>query len=143
MIPTSERQARRGEAGSCLPTQSVLVRSFLAVVRTQPLTTLKLHYDGWLALPAGLRQTLDLKTGDRLVAELVDGTIVLRPAHGKQAPAEPEVTVGSVAVASAPAPSTEMTKPAKRPRGRPKTQTAGEPARQPELALDSAEAPFP
>ena len=45
------------------------------------MATLKLHYDGWLALPAGLRRTLDLKSGDRLVAELVDGAIVLRPAQ--------------------------------------------------------------
>src|SRR6187397_3005363 len=49
----------------------------------EPLATLKLHYDGWLTLPAGLRQMLDLKTGDRLQADLVDGTIVLRPVHGK------------------------------------------------------------
>ena len=44
------------------------------------MTTLKLHYQGWLALPAGLRQKLGLKSGDQLEAELVRGTIVLRPA---------------------------------------------------------------
>jgi AbrB family looped-hinge helix DNA binding protein len=42
--------------------------------------TLKLHYDGWIALPAGLRQALGLSSGDRLDAELVDGALVLRPA---------------------------------------------------------------
>ena len=42
--------------------------------------TLKLHYDGWMALPIGLRQTLGLNSGDRIEADLVDGTLVLRPA---------------------------------------------------------------
>ena len=42
--------------------------------------SIKLHYDGWLALPAGLRQALGLNSGDRLEADLVDGTLVLRPA---------------------------------------------------------------
>ena len=42
--------------------------------------TLKLHYDGWIALPIVLRQTLGLNTGDRIEVDLVDGTLVLRPA---------------------------------------------------------------
>ena len=42
--------------------------------------TLKLHYDGWIALPIGLRQTLGLNSGDRIEVDLVDGTLVLRPA---------------------------------------------------------------
>ncbi len=42
--------------------------------------TLKLHYDGWIALPIGVRQTLGLNSGDRIEADLVDGTLVLRPA---------------------------------------------------------------
>ena len=42
--------------------------------------TLKLHYDGWLLLPAALRRQLGLNSGDRLEVQLVDGTIVLRPA---------------------------------------------------------------
>jgi AbrB family looped-hinge helix DNA binding protein len=58
------------------------------------MATLKLHYEGWLALPAGLRHKLGLKSGDQLEAELVRGTIVLRRA-GRSAspqvlPAEPE-----------------------------------------------------
>ena len=43
------------------------------------MTTLKLHYDGWLALPAALRRELGLDKGAALEVELVDGTIVLRP----------------------------------------------------------------
>jgi AbrB family looped-hinge helix DNA binding protein len=44
------------------------------------MSTLKLHYESWLALPAGFRQKLGLKSGDRLEAELAGGTITLRPA---------------------------------------------------------------
>ena len=44
------------------------------------MTTIKLHYDGWLTLPAGLRQTLGLNSGDRIEVTLVDGTLVLWPA---------------------------------------------------------------
>ncbi|MFZ1425632.1 MAG: hypothetical protein WAS21_02550 [Geminicoccaceae bacterium] len=83
------------------------------------MTTLKLHYDGWLALPADLRHMLDLKTGDRLRAELVDGAIVLRPTQVKRAPAEPEPVAeipGGVAAAAV----DSMAVPVKRPRGRPR-----------------------
>ena len=41
--------------------------------------TLKLHYDGWLMLPVGLRQALGLNSGDRLETELVDGTLIAAP----------------------------------------------------------------
>ena len=58
------------------------------------MATLKLHHEGWLALPAGLRQKLGLKSGDQLEAELVRGTIVLRPAGRPTSPSgrpdEPE-----------------------------------------------------
>ena len=53
------------------------------------MTTLKLHHDGWRALPAGLRRKLGLKSGDRLEAELVGGTVVLRPAAAAFRQAEP------------------------------------------------------
>ena len=49
------------------------------------MSTLKLHYDGWIALPAALRQTLGLNSGDRVEAEVVDGALVLRPASGARA----------------------------------------------------------
>ena len=48
--------------------------------------TLKLHYQGWVALPAALRQQLGLNSGDRLEVDLVDGTIVLRPAATTKRP---------------------------------------------------------
>ena len=80
---------------------------------------LKLHYDGWLTLPADLRRLLDLETGDRLQAELVDGAIVLRPASAKRAPAQPEPATGvqgGVVAAAA----DNLAAPVKRPRGRPR-----------------------
>jgi bifunctional DNA-binding transcriptional regulator/antitoxin component of YhaV-PrlF toxin-antitoxin module len=43
---------------------------------------LKLHFDGWVALPENFRRKLGLERGDDLEAELVDGTIVLRPSKG-------------------------------------------------------------
>ena len=84
---------RRGSQGFALPPPDQ--SHDLSIFRTESLATLKLHYDGWLALPAGLRRTLDLKTGDRLVAELVEGAIVLRPAKGTRAPTDPEAAIES------------------------------------------------
>ena len=67
------------------------------------MTTLKLHYDGWLALPAALRRKLGLDKGAMLEVELVDGTIVLRPSSEGQRSAvgrEREATEPPVALAS-------------------------------------------
>ena len=83
------------------------------------MTTLKLHYDGWLTLPAGLRDRLGLKTGDYLQAELVDGAIVLRPTHGKRVAAEPEPAAGMPVGATAAA-ADAVAAPVRRPRGRPR-----------------------
>jgi AbrB family looped-hinge helix DNA binding protein len=49
------------------------------------MTLVRIHYDGWLALPATFRQALRLETGDQLEVELVGGTIVLRPPAGQGA----------------------------------------------------------
>ncbi len=84
---------------------------------------LKLHYDGWLALPAGLREKLGLKSGDRLEAELVGGTVVLRPAAAVRRQAEPEAKASAPPAAAAPAASSvEAATPAKRRPGRSKVQ---------------------
>jgi bifunctional DNA-binding transcriptional regulator/antitoxin component of YhaV-PrlF toxin-antitoxin module len=73
-------------------------------------TTLKLHYDGWLALPADFRRKLGLGKGQALEAQLVGGTIVLRPAGMKAVEAvevevepEPAPAVMEPAAAEAPA----------------------------------------
>jgi bifunctional DNA-binding transcriptional regulator/antitoxin component of YhaV-PrlF toxin-antitoxin module len=102
------------------------------------MATLKLHYEGWLALPAGLRQKLGLVTGDRLEAELVDGAIVLRPTAGAQRSAEPEEMVEPPAAA---APSVLAATPVKRPRGRPRKAQAVE--HEPKLMPDVPAEPLP
>ena len=103
--------------------------AFAEFLKGQAMPRLKVHYDGWIALPAGLRQQLKLNSGDRLDAQLVAGAIVLRPASAKRAPAEPEQAIEPPAVTSAPAPSLETAVPQKRPRGRPrKVQTTERPS---------------
>jgi len=108
-------------------------------------TILKLHYDGWLALPAALRLELGLDKEAELELELVDGTIVLRPSGEGQGSAagrgrkatEPPVNLASAAPLSPradtpaaregdggrkgpdPNPPDQASRP-KRPRGRPR-----------------------
>ena len=84
------------------------------------MVTLKLHYDGWLVLPAGLRRALELESGDRLKAELVDGAIVLRPAKGKRPATRPEKVAEPPVAVSVPTSLPEPPAVAKRPRGRPR-----------------------
>jgi antitoxin component of MazEF toxin-antitoxin module len=43
------------------------------------MSTVKLHYDGWIRLPVSLCQALGLGAGDRLAAELADRALTLRP----------------------------------------------------------------
>ena len=55
------------------------------------MSTIQMRYDGWLTLPAAVRQKLGLGTGDRLELELVGDTVVLRRARRSSA-AEPATT---------------------------------------------------
>ena len=82
--------------------------------------TLKLHYDGWLALPVRLRQALGLTSGDRLEADLVDGTLVLRPA-GRSRGSAPDTAVPATVQATAMLPPTADPVPVRRRPGRPRT----------------------
>ena len=76
------------------------------------MTVVRIHDDGWLALPAAFRRTLGLGTNAVLEAELVDGTIVLRPATATRAKSpteieleeasEPSTVIVAPAVATAP-----------------------------------------
>src|SRR5689334_2134682 len=50
---------------------------------------LKVRFDGWLALPAAFRRQLGVEPGDELEAELVGGTVVLRPVRGRAGAGEP------------------------------------------------------
>jgi AbrB family looped-hinge helix DNA binding protein len=96
------------------------------------MATLKVHYEGWVSLPSALRQRLGLGSGDRLEAELVDGTIVLRPATKGRHPArreegEEEAADPAATGASGMLPLTTTAVPAKRKPGRPrKAVDAGE-----------------
>jgi antitoxin component of MazEF toxin-antitoxin module len=81
---------------------------------------LKVHFDGWLALPAHFRQQLGLASGAELEAELADGSIVLRPAGATSAtPAGAEG--GALTAAAVPAPSVLAAAPGPE-------EAAGEPA---------------
>ena len=105
------------------------------------MSTLKLHYDGWLVLPTGLRNALELESGDRLNAELVDGAIVLRPAKGKRPSSGLEKIAELPVAVLVPTSLPEAPAVAKRPRGRPRKVPVA-PA-QAELLLGPAEAPLP
>ena len=59
------------------------------------MSTVRLNYDGWLALPATVRQRLGLITGDRLDLELVDGVITLRPRRARSHLGSPTVTTAT------------------------------------------------
>ena len=91
----------------------------------QRMPTLKLHYDGWLALPAGLRQKLGLNSGDRVEAELVDGGLVLRPVARTRSPAPARAPAGPPAVSAAKTlPLAPDAAPARRKPGRPRKVAA-------------------
>ncbi len=92
------------------------------------MTTLKLYYGGWLALPAALRRTLGVGTGDGLEAELVDGTLRLRPVAGIKGALEGEPEAAAPAAeAPAPAPSPPAVTSARRPSGRPRKVAVPQP----------------
>jgi AbrB family looped-hinge helix DNA binding protein len=90
----------------------------------------RLHYDGWLALPMAVRKKLGLSAGNQLELELVGGAIVLRPAGSVSAadpiPPEPAPLAEQPKTAKADAiPSVSSTPAVKRGPGRPrKTQIA-------------------
>ncbi len=90
-----------------------------------PMPTIKLRGEGWLALPAEFRRKLKLQSGDELEAELKSGTIVLRPrAKGTAAPREEEPAgvareVLVEAVVPAPEAPPEPPPPQPKRRGRP------------------------
>jgi antitoxin component of MazEF toxin-antitoxin module len=95
------------------------------------MATLKVHHQGWLSLPERFRQKLGVTSGGEIEAELVDGTIVLRPSKGSakavqegvateaaQAMPAPSVLAAQVEDAEQPA-TTPDTPPAPKRRGRP------------------------
>jgi antitoxin component of MazEF toxin-antitoxin module len=102
---------------------------------------LKLHYDGWLALPATFRRALGLATGTALEAELVDGAIVLRPVAKTTAKAKAAAAAGPEQAASGDR-AGEPTPATRRKPGRPRQAPAAEqPA--PALKLEADDEPAP
>src|SRR3954470_21205818 len=89
--------------------------------------TLKLHYDGWIALPSSLRTGLALQSGDRLEADLVDGAIVLRR-QGRTRPSGPAAAPAASAEPSGPSMPAGNTAPAKRGPGRPRKRALADDA---------------
>lgn len=89
----------------------------------------RLHYDGWLALPKGVRRELGVDSGDQLKIELVVGGVILRPTSRADmiapAPAASSPPVPGKAKAATPEPAgtTAPSEPAKRVRGRPRNIT--------------------
>jgi AbrB family looped-hinge helix DNA binding protein len=82
----------------------------------------RVNHDGWLALPAAVRQKLGLVTGDQLVLELAGDTVTLRPPRSgsvidRQAAELPATTVEPTAPAPPPAASASPV--VKRGKGRP------------------------
>src|SRR3954453_4948759 len=45
------------------------------------MSTIQVHYDGWLALPEAVWRKLGVGTGGRLEVEFADGAVVLRPSR--------------------------------------------------------------
>src|SRR4051794_3507694 len=65
--------------------------------KPSPMPKVRLSYDGWLALPAAVREKLGLSTGYQLELDLVAGAIVLRPAGAAgPVPTEPAATLPPV-----------------------------------------------
>ena len=86
--------------------------------------TLKLHYDGWIALPVRLRQALGLNSGDRLEAELADGALVLRPVGKTRGSApDPDTADSDTVQATEVLPLTADPMPVRRGPGRPRKVT--------------------
>ncbi len=97
------------------------------------MSTIQMHYDGWLTLPAAVRHRLGLGAGDRLELELAGDTVVLRPARraaaaAERAPAGEDRSAEPVAEEPAPAAAPEPV--VKRGPGRPRKMPADAALRQ-------------
>ncbi len=86
------------------------------------MSKIRIHYDGWITLPARARQALRLQAGDELEAEVKGGALVLQPIAKSSpkkvdAPAAPAPERAAAPASSAPA----------RKRGRPRKVAAPTP----------------
>src|SRR3954469_11077572 len=99
--------------------------------RSTAMATLRVHYDGWVALPESFRRKLGLERGDDLEAELVEGTIVLRPSKGSAKAAQEGAAPDAAAATPAPsilaAPVRDAERPATAPEAPPAPKRRGRP----------------
>ena len=89
--------------------------------------TVKIHYDGWICLPASLCRALGLSNGDRLAAELIDGALALHPVTRRTGQDQHIETTASPAIVCSKKialPGDAM--PAKRKPGRPRKNAVAE-----------------
>jgi len=105
------------------------------------MTVLKLHYDGWLKLPASLQRALGAATGDLLEVVQAEGRLVLRlqaaaPAATETVAVSPPAAAPAVPPAPATLPLAET--PAPRKRGRPRKTVAGAPTAKTPAAVSVA-----
>jgi AbrB family looped-hinge helix DNA binding protein len=85
------------------------------------MTKVRVHHDGWLALPAAVREKLGLSTGNQLELELVDSSIVLRPVRSGTAAAAPApVAMAEPSVSATPPAAAAAAPMVKRGPGRPR-----------------------
>jgi hypothetical protein len=95
--------------------------------KIEVMPTAKLHYDGWIRLPASLCQALGLRNGDRLAVELVDDAVALRSVArrtGQNQETEPPASSASGWL-QATAPTSDAVPPRRKP-GRPRKNAAAE-----------------
>ena len=98
------------------------------------MTKLKIHYDGWIALPASVRRRLGVTSGDELALDFSDGALTLRPSgkeNGASSDSKPTQSNGSTAPA-------EAKKPAQTRNPAPKAARAAPGKRTAKTAADSA-----
>ena len=86
------------------------------------MSTVRLNYDGWLALPAAVRQKFGLVTGDQLEIELSSDSIILRPQRsgGVVEREAPELPVATAEPTAAAPPATAAAPIVERGPGRPR-----------------------
>lgn len=88
------------------------------------MSKIRVHFDGWIALPARLRQALRLEAGDELEAEVKDGVLVLVSARkGPAAERTVEPAAAAPATTASTAAATMVSEPPRR-RGRPRKVAA-------------------
>ena len=110
--------------GLWCPAGPVLSPSGIIRTHWNLMPRVKVHYDGWIALPADIRRRLGLKTGDQLDLEWTDGGLMLRSQNATDPTDEHDVAPSEALEEPAPEPRTTP-KPKAKPRQRGSAKLAG------------------